>query len=146
VEGKTLILEPKDHREIRATTYNLVIQAPDLRRIEVNGASDFDIPAGLMTQGDFDIEVNGAGDLNFNHIVCKSCSLQVNGAADANLTDLDILTSLKVVINGAGDAVITGVADRASFEVNGAGGIDATGLKVAGDVQKHAAGIAKIKL
>jgi hypothetical protein len=30
--------------------------------------------------------------------------------------------------------------------VNGAGDIDATGLKVAGEVSKHASGIAKIKI
>ena len=41
---------------------------------------------------------------------------------------------------------MTGSAGTASLKVNGAGDIDATGLKVAGEVTKQAAGLAKIKL
>ena len=49
-------------------------------------------------------------------------------------------------MNGAGDVEITGNAVDVSLEVNGAGDIDASGLKVAGEVKKHAAGLAKIRL
>ena len=146
VDGNTLIIETKDHREIRATKYDLVIQAPDLTSIQVNGASDFDIPAGLMTQGSLKIQVNGAGDLTFNQIVCKSLSVEVNGAADATLTELDVLTDLKVEVNGAGDVTLTGHTENVSLSVNGAGAIDAKGLQVDGEVKKHAAGIAKISI
>ena len=146
VDGTTLIIETKNHREIRATKYDLVIQAPDLTSIQVNGASDFNIPAGLRTQGDLKIQVNGAGDLTFDHIACKSLTVEVNGAADATLTELDVRERLKVEVNGAGDVTITGQTQDVSLAVNGAGAINATGLKVAGEVKKHAAGIAKISL
>ena len=145
VEGTTLIIETKDHRDIRATEYNLVIQAPELKKLTVNGASDFNVDA-LRMDGDLYVEVNGAGDLDFNRITCNSFSLEVNGAADANLTAIDILKKLKVEVNGAGDVNITGNAMDVALEVHGAGDIDATGLKVSGEVKKQAAGIAKIKI
>ena len=145
VEGTTLVIETKDHREIRSKTYDIVIQAPELKKLTVNGASDFNVK-GLRMDGDLDVEVNGAGDLDFDHITCNSLSVEVNGAADANLTSIDILKKLKVQVNGAGDVEITGNAVDVSLEVNGAGDIDASGLKVAGEVKKHAAGLAKIRL
>ena len=145
VEGTTLVIEAKDHREVRSKTYDIVIQAPELKKLTVNGASDFNVK-GLRMDGDLDVEVNGAGDLDFDRITCNSLSIEVNGAADANLTSVDILKKLKVQVNGAGDVDITGSAVDVSLEVNGAGDIDATGLKVSGDVKKHAAGLARISM
>ena len=145
VDGTTLILETKNKRTVRAEKYDLKIQAPALKRIEVNGAADFNIPAGMVTEGNFDIQVNGAGDLTFDSLRCNDLSIQVNGAADVDLTGIEV-RNLKVEVNGAGDANIAGNAAEASFAVNGAGGIDARNLKVAGEVSKHTSGIAKIQL
>ena len=145
VEGTTLIIEAKNRRDIRANTYDIVIQAPELKKLTVNGASDFKVK-GLRMDGDLDVEINGAGDLDFDRITCNSLTLEINGAADADLTSVDILKKLKVQVNGAGDVDITGNAMDVSLEVNGAGDIDATGLKVAGEVKKHAAGLARISM
>ena len=145
VDGTTLIIETKDHREIRATEYNLVIQAPELKKLTVNGASDFNVNT-LRMEGDLDVQVNGAGDLDFDNIACNSLTVEVNGAADANLTAVDVRNTLTVKVNGAGDVEITGNAQNASFEVNGAGDVNAKGLKVAGEVSKHTSGLAKIQL
>ena len=145
VEGTTLVIEAKDHRDVRATTYDIVIQAPELKKLTVNGATDFNVK-GLRMDGDLDVQVNGAGDLDFEGITCNSLSIEVNGAADANLTSIDIARKLKVQVNGAGDVDITGDAMNVSFEVNGAGDVNAKGLKVKGEVSKHTSGLAKIQL
>lgn len=145
VDGTTLVLKTKDNRNIRAEKYDLVIQAPALKRIEVNGAADFDIQHGLVSDDDLRIQVNGAGDLTFNSVRCKDLSIQVNGAADVDLTGIEV-GNLKVEVNGAGDASIGGRAAKADFSVNGAGGIDARNLQVAGEVAKRTSGIAKIQL
>ena len=145
VEGTTLILELKDKRTVRSTDFDLTLKAPALKRLEVNGAADFDIPAGLKSDDDLRIEVNGAGDLSFNAVRCSNLTIQANGAADVDLTDIDV-QNLKVEVNGAGDVVVDGAAGEANLSVNGAGDIDATRLKVIGKVSKHAAGLAKIKL
>lgn len=145
VEGTKLILQIKDKKNVHAEVFDIVIQAPELNKVLVNGASDFDIK-GLRIDGDLDVQVNGAGDLDFNQVACESLSLQVNGAADAKLTSVDIRKTLKVEVNGAGDVNITGNAQDVSLSVNGAGDIDATGLKVAGEVKQRKAGIASIRI
>jgi hypothetical protein len=145
VEGSTLILELKDKRTVRSTDFDLTLKAPALKRLEVNGAADFDIPAGLKSDDNLQIEVNGAGDLSFSAVRCNNLTIQANGAADVDLTDIDV-QNLKVEVNGAGDVVVDGAAGEANLSVNGAGDIDASGLKVAGKVSKHAAGLAKIKM
>lgn len=144
LEGTTLVIQLKDRRTARAEKYDLVIQAPDLRKIEVNGAADLKMPAGLRTEGDLAVEVNGAGDLDFAGIRCNSLKMTANGAADITASALDV-QSLKVEVNGAGDVNLDGQAGDASLSVNGAGDIDARNLKVAGKVSKHASGLAKIK-
>ena len=144
VEGTTLVIQLKDRRTARAEKYDLVIQAPDLRKIEVNGAADLKMPAGLRTEGDLAVEVNGAGDLDFAGIRCNSLKMTANGAADITASALDV-QSLKVEVNGAGDVNLDGQAGDASLSVNGAGDIDARNLKVAGKVSKHASGLAKIR-
>ena len=145
VVGTTLVIETKDHRSVRAEKYDLVIQAPALKRIEVNGATDFDIPAGLTSEDDLQIVVNGAGDLAFDAIRCKDLTIEVNGAADVDMTGIEV-ARLKVEVNGAGDANVSGNAANASFAVNGAGAIDARELKVAGEVKKSSSGLAKIRI
>ena len=145
VEGTKLILQIKDKKNVHAEVFDIVIQAPELNKVLVNGASDFDIK-GLRIDGDLDVQVNGAGDLDFNQVACESLSIQVNGAADAKLTSLEVRKDLKVEVNGAGDVEITGSAQDVSLQVNGAGDIDATGLKVAGEVKQHKAGIASIRI
>ena len=144
LEGTTLVIQLKDRRTARAEKYDLVIQAPDLRKIEVNGAADLKMPAGLRTEGDLAVEVNGAGDLDFAGIRCNSLKMTANGAADITASALDV-QSLKVEVNGAGDVNLDGQAGDASLSVNGAGDIDTRNLKVAGKVSKHASGLAKIR-
>ena len=145
VEGSTLIIELKDKKTAQAEAYDLVIKAPALKDLEVNGASDFYIPAGLVSEDNFKVQVNGAGDLRFDGIRCRDLSIEANGACDVEMSDIDV-QKLKIQVNGAGDVDVTGNAAEASLEVNGAGDIDATGLKVAGEVSKHTAGLAKIKI
>ena len=145
VEGSKLVLQVKDKRSVRAEVFDIVIQAPELNKVVVNGASDFDI-RGLRIDGDLDVQVNGAGDLDFDQVACESLFVEVNGAGDAKLTSLNIRKKLKVEVNGAGDVDITGRTQDVSLEVNGVGDIDATGLKVEGEVKQRKSGIATIRI
>lgn len=145
VEGTKLILQTKDKKNIHAEVFEITVSAPELSGIVVNGASDLDID-DLRIDGDLEVQVNGAGDLDFNQIVCESLSVKVNGAGDAKLTSIDIRNSLKVEVNGAGDVDITGRTQDVSLAVNGVGDINATGLKVSGKVKQHKSGIASIQI
>jgi hypothetical protein len=145
VEGNTLILETKDKRSVRAESYDVTIKAPALKRLVVNGASDFNIPAGLVSEDDLDVNVNGAGDLDFKQIRCGKLNIVSNGASDIDATSISA-TGLSITVNGAGDVIVSGdVSGDASLEVNGAGDIDARNLTVSGELKKRAAGVARIK-
>ena len=65
VEGTKLILQTKDKKPIHAEVFEITVTAPELNKVVVNGASDFDIK-GLRIDGDLDVQVNGAGDLDFD--------------------------------------------------------------------------------
>lgn len=145
VKDGVLVLDTKDHQNIRAEEYDVTITAPQLKEIEMNGAGDVKIPAGLRTDGDFKVEINGAGDIDMTRLICKELRISANGACDIDAAGIDV-ESVKVEINGAGDVELSGKAGSADLEVNGAGDINALNLQVAGEVKKHAAGLAKIKI
>lgn len=145
VKDGVLVLDTKDHQTIRAEEYEVIVNAPQLKEIEMNGAGDVKIPGGLRSEGDFKVEINGAGDVDITRIVCKELKISANGACDVDAQGIDV-ESVKVEINGAGDVELSGKAGRADLEVNGAGDINASNLQVAGEVKKHAAGLAKIRI
>jgi len=145
VDGTTLVIEAKDKASIDADTYRLVIQAPALYRIEVNGAADIEVSDLQIPDKDLVVEVNGAGELEFDKVVCKDFSIEANGAADVSARTISV-QNLDIEVNGAGDVELSGSAENASLEVNGAGDIDAEGLKVSGKIDKRVSGLASINL
>lgn len=145
VEDGVLMIQAEHFHTIIAKAYDLTIRAPELRRIEVNGAGDVNVPAGIHSEGDIEIEVNGAGDLDFTGIVCRDLKIEANGAGDIDATGLDV-QALKIEISGIGDVCVAGKAETATFDVAGIGDIDARGLTVAGEVNRNSAGIARIRV
>jgi len=118
-----------------------------LSELVANGAADFNCAKGFSTgdfsvrisgAGDIDIkklqaenvliQINGAGDLNMEDTDCASMNVTVSGAGDIDLHGLDCEGTVKVVVNGAGDAVLTGKAGDADLTINGAGEINIKGL------------------
>ena len=82
----------------RCNTFIRVIQ---LFKVYLMPLAVLNIIQSLRIDGDLDVQVNGAGDLDFDQIACDSFTVQVNGAADANLTSIDIPSN------------VTSIGDRA---------------------------------
>ena len=144
VEEGVLILETKDHVNIKAETYEVTVTLPVLKNLTVNGAGDIDLKNGYSSGEDLTVTVNGAGDFEFSGIKVPSLSITLNGAGDIDADGLDV-ENVSVAINGAGDINLSGKALKASFSVSGAGDVDARGLECS-DVKTHKSGIASIKL
>ena len=145
VADSTLVIQIKGKRRIQAEKYELEITLPELVSLEVSGAADGKALSFNQPGKDLSIKINGAGDLDFEGLVCNELSVKLNGAADIEASGLDV-ASLDVEINGGSDMEVSGKAGKAAFEVNGAGDIDARDLKVAGEVKKKTAGAARIRL
>ena len=144
VEDGVLVLETKDHVNIRAEEYEITITLPLLKELIVNGAADTDIKAGYVSSENLKVVVNGAGDFDLSGIKVPSLSFNLNGAGDIEADGLDV-DELSVVVNGAGDIDLSGKAGKASFSVSGAGDIDATGLEC-GSFTTHKSGMASIRV
>lgn len=143
VEDNTLFLKIKDNTQLRSSKLAVNVQAPVLAAVKVTGAADVDVKEYSSTQK-MDVEVNGAGDLDFANIQVPALTVVVNGAGDVNVKDMDV-ADFSLTVNGAGDAVLTGKTVNASVEVNGAGDINARGLKYE-NIYKSKKGAGSIKI
>ena len=141
-DGK-LVLETVDNVNIRAEEFNIYITLPTLKSLEVNGAADVDLKNGYKSSEDLEVNVNGAGDFEFNGIAVPALIFELNGAGDIEAENLDV-QKLDVTINGAGDIDLSGKAVKANFSVSGAGDIDARRLDCQ-DFTTSKSGLASIK-
>lgn len=123
------------------------LSSENLTAINIKGAADFSSEGSITSDKDFTIEVNGAGDIDINHLKAANIDILVNGAGDIDLDvietgtlameingagDADIknlnCTTVTAELNGAGDCEIKGKADNANISVSGAGSIDVRNL------------------
>lgn len=142
VVNGTLILETINKVSIRADKYEIYISAPKLSGIEVNGAIDGKI-LSLNQEEKFELEVNGAADLELNKVSVPQFKIEINGAGDLDCKDLNV-SALDIEVNGAGDVKLAGKAESCKLDVSGAGDIDARKLDCE-QFETHKAGLASIK-
>lgn len=138
-----LVLSTKDHITIQADEYKLLIQAPAISPLKVEGAAQINIDKGYVSDKEFAVEIDGAATLDFTGIVVPSLDLVINGAGKFALRDIQVGT-LEAEINGAGSGSISGVADSAKLTVAGAGNINVRKLQCP-NIEKHAEGLAVIR-
>lgn len=105
---------------------NITIHVPDIRLLEINGASDAEIKGDLRS-GDFELIVNGAGDVKIDEVHVGDLKIRLAGACDVDITG--------------------GAANNAEYRIAGAGEIRAGKLEAknalarirgAGEIQLHA--------
>ena len=146
VIDSVLVIQAEGGRSVKAEEYDLYIQAPWLKQLEVNGAADFKADSPLKSDRNLLVEVNGAAEIDFpKGITCGELVFSSHGASDIEAHGLDV-GKLTVQIDGAGDVTVSGKAGEAQLNVNGAGDIDAKELQVAGELKKKASGAARIRL
>lgn len=141
VSGDQLVLRTKDNKRITRDV-KVFVEAPVLRGLTVNGASEFDADR-ITTEGDFDMRVNGAGDIDIKNLSCKVFSLDVNGAADVELGALQC-ENVTVGVNGAGDVDLEGLAVKGDVSIRVAGAADLKLAGKAGSVSYDLAGAASV--
>lgn len=144
VDGNVLILETVNNVNLRAETFDVYITLPCLESLMVNGAADVKMDGPYISDKDFIVNVNGAGDFALNGISVPTLGITINGAGDIVARELR-LGHLNISINGAGDVTVAGEAESANFSVAGAGDIDARNLDCE-NISTHKAGVASIRL
>ena len=118
-----------DDKKIRSFKNTKIYVTSDLlSELTINGAVDMECKHGIRSAGNFDLTLNGAGDLDITGLEAADVTIRCNGAADLSIKDIDAC-DLDVTINGAGDARLTGKVDNALLTINGAGDVDARNLE-----------------
>ena len=140
VRGQRLVIESKrswwrpSSGELRVH-----ITVPQLRAVTVGGAGDVKING--LAGGDFalslsgagnalasgqvarlDIEMNGAGNIDFTQVTASDTHVQVNGAGNVEVTTT---AALDATMNGVGTIRYGGPPSQVTTQLNGVGSIKA---------------------
>ena len=141
-ENGTLVVKTDGVTVRKLKKFTIRLSSPVLEEAVFNGAVDFSAPQGI-TALDFNVVVNGAGDVGINGLKADKAAVTVNGAGDIDIDKLDC-ERLSVAVNGAGDAVVSGKAATASLTISGAGDIDASELRCP-EIESKVRGVGRIK-
>ena len=117
IKNGVLCLEEVRRRNNAKTKVEVIIAAPQLHSINSEGVGDFVIKNGLKTT-DLKIQSSGVGNVIIDKLNCDN---------------------LSAILNGVGYIELSGVAEEASFNLNGVGSIKANNLK-ANEVKALSAG------
>ena len=143
LKGRDIVIATKDHVNISATLYKVLVQTPFIRTINIEGAAEIHFPGGYRSDEDLEIEIDGAGKLDFNGIAVPTLDLNINGAGEFALNNIKV-ENLVIDLKGAGRGSVSGTADYAKLSVSGTANIDASGLQCP-NIEKHVEGLAIIK-
>lgn len=138
-----LILSTIDHVNIDAKVYKVLIQAPAVNQVKVQGAADLHLDGGYKSNDNLEIEVDGAAKLNLTGVEVPTFDITINGAGKFGLNDINV-DKLEIAVNGAGSGSVSGIANYAKLSVAGTANIDASALQCP-NIEKHVEGLAKIK-
>ncbi len=129
--GEKLLIEAEDNilPKLVSTVKNGVLTLG----FETNLKSDQVIPTKeiVFTLNVIDLSgltVNGAVSLELNSLVMQDFELNINGAGDFNLSDIQA-TNLTVTIDGGADVIVSGTSQNQNVTINGASKYDAGELQ-----------------
>ena len=153
VKNQTLYLslDEKDwFRVDRSEKADIYVSSPDLISVVMRGAGDFEAK-NLLDTDTLNVELNGAGNIDFDRIVCDEAYLIVKGAGNlevdkltANRTKIAMLGvgnadvefknagHVDCLLSGVGNIDLEGTVKSLSKNVRGTGNIDTTELMVRG--------------
>jgi len=102
------------------TNLKIKIVVKNLDDIEINSSGDV-TGKGVFTSEEFDISVNGSGDLEIKLDV-QELDISINGSGDMNLTGK--AKQVEIDINGSGDIDAKElICDNVEIDINGSGDI-----------------------
>jgi len=115
--GDTLRLRLKPFFSFRNTTVNAVITMPDLRALNLSGASSGEL-AGFQSGGATDITVSGASRLDIVSLQAQDLTMEISGASRAN--GFVEAGDGRFTVSGASNLELNGSADSARMDGSGA--------------------------
>jgi hypothetical protein len=121
LKGDRLKLDRSLHGITTRDALKVAITGPSLHEFHLESAQTLDI--NNLATDRLDVEIDGAGKVNA-HGAARSVKLQIDGAADADLSDLTVADAT-IAIDGLGH-VVAGPTGDAHVQIDGAGKVSLT--------------------
>ncbi|WP_417319539.1 head GIN domain-containing protein [Emcibacter sp.] len=122
VENGALVIDyDKDGIEL-GDSLHMDVTMPKFTKLDVDGAVDAEIEG--FDGGDFEIELNGAGNIELEG-KCDKLVIELNGAGNIEAEDLEC-KDVEVDVNGAGNVEVF-ASESIDAKVSGFGNIDVYG-------------------
>lgn len=117
----------KENHNVNKSTpaISVYVTVPKIEDITIYGAGDIDIKETFKQEESLNVNINGAGDFDTDHIEVSNLHVNVNGAGDVSIDKAKCMNNVSCNINGAGDVGGKFKCKNLEFVVNGAGNIDA---------------------
>ena len=139
----TLAINVKDGCNIRKLkTLKIRLSSSALRGVKVQGASEFKIEDGLVTDS-LGIDISGAAEIDIDGLKTDALNIDIKGAGDIDIERL-VCGAAELAIKGAGDCTLSGKAESVHVDVKGAGDVDLSELECA-DVTTSIKGAGSVK-
>ena len=139
VDDGRLLIRNKNNVSVSNGKMRIVLHSHSISGFEVFGACDFDSDC-MTTDGDFELSISGAGDVEIKKMEAASLNVSVKGAGDISISDVACTGNVGVDILGAGDITLGGYCNDANVSITGGGDIDIRSLDIRGQFTKHVAG------
>jgi len=125
--GHTLRIGLKPSHIYRNTTQRAVVTLPDLRRLELSGASEADV-SGFSVTHSLDFELSGASRMELGHTIAGDSKFELSGASRVNGSiEMD---DGRFELSGASELVLKGTADNIKIDASGASDVTLPEFKV----------------
>lgn len=143
VNDSLLKIEDDHHGSFSARNRKItvIVSAPDISLLRVNGAGDVDIK-NIDTQVLY-MESNGAGDIDIDDSKIANNTVTINGAGKVDMDKIQGET-LTINVNGAGKVDVKGEYEHAFINLAGASFADISELKC-NDMHTQSSGASKIE-
>lgn len=143
VEDGILKVRFDDDRRYAYHKIRVKVSSATLESLTIRGAGDFKTSSGVDCSK-MDVQIFGAGDVTMDQLNCEGeFNVQLAGAGDIYARGLSC-QAVKAAVLGAGDVLLTGNAGSADLKIAGAGDIDISGLDCE-NVSTSISGAGKVK-
>lgn len=120
-------LSYKPHLNVNPTDVaKVVFYMPELYSLRIDGSGDIYVYDYYETEYDFNVKINGSGDITIDELICGKFSTEINGSGDveANI----VASKVETVIRGSGDIKYNGSSAKHEIRISGSGDIEAFDL------------------
>ena len=125
VSGDELIIETRHGNCIRSSEHvRVTVTVPDLNHIDLNGSGT--LWCDTLSTQNLEVDLDGSGTIRCIRLMVPTLDMDVSGSG--NIETDGTFTSVRTIIDGSGEVLLSGESQTADLRINGSGNIAAGDL------------------